>query len=271
MKYGIMESFWMHHTQSEYGLKADDDRVSLFSKAEKLGFHGIEFGIGLDYKEDPLWTGDGDMRQAMKEAAQNTGVEAASICLHLLNYKENSPASDDPEHRKAANEIIRHTIDACAHIAASVILVPSFGTALLESEGQIQSLIGELKQLSSTAEDKGVCLALETSLIAADMVRIVEAVGSDYVRVYFDTGNAAVFDYNIVQEIEELGKYIAQVHIKDNPSGTLGEGDIDFEAAVNALKSVGFGGYLMLETPSTADSVTAAAENLAYIKRAVNP
>lgn len=100
MKYGILESFRMHNTKVNYGLTPDDDRVSLFSKARELGFQGIEFGIGLDYREDSLWTGNGNMRRAMKEAAQTTDIEAASICLHLLNYREHSPASDYVEHRE---------------------------------------------------------------------------------------------------------------------------------------------------------------------------
>jgi sugar phosphate isomerase/epimerase len=270
MKYGIMESFRMHNTQVEYGLASDGDRVSLFAKARELGFQGIEFGIGLDYRQDPLWTGDGDLRQAMREAVGATGVEAASICLHLLNYKEHSPASDEAEHREAAGEIIRNTIEACACIGASVILAPFFGTATLKSGEQIQRVVTEMKRLSPIAEDKNVCLALETSLNAADMVRVVEAIGSDYVQVYFDTGNAAGIGYDIVQEIEVLGRHIAQTHIKDSPStAMLGEGDIDFEAAIGALKEIGFKGYLMLETPSAANSIAAAVKNLGYIKRVV--
>ncbi len=268
MKYGIMENFRMHHSQMEYGLSSNGDRVSLFSKAGDLGFHGIEFGIDLDYREDPLWTGAGNLRQAMKEAAQNTGVEAASICLHLLNHEEQSPASGEAEHREVANEIVRKTIEACAHIGASVILVPFFGTATLKTEDQIQRLISEMKRFAPIAEDKGVCLALETSLSAPDMVRIVESVGSNFVQVYFDTGNTAGAGYNVVQEIEELGKLIAQTHIKDNPSGTLGAGNIDFAAALGAFKKVGFDGYLMLETPSTDDPVAGAVKNLNYIKDA---
>jgi sugar phosphate isomerase/epimerase len=268
MKYGIMARFRMYNTKVSYGLAPPDgDRILLFSKAGELGFQGIEFGIDLDYREDPLWTDEGNMREEMREAARTTGVEAASICLHLLNYKENSPASDYAEHRKTAGEIIRNTIEACAHIGAAVILLPFFGTAALRSEEQIQRLIDEMKKLAPIAEDKSVCLALETNLNAADMVRIVEAIGSDYAQVYFDTGNTAGIGYDIVQEIEGLGKYIAQVHIKDNPSTRmLGEGDIDFEAAIKALKKVGFKVYLILETPSTDDSVVAAAENLVYMK-----
>jgi L-ribulose-5-phosphate 3-epimerase len=269
VKYGIMEAFRMHSTQVEYGLASDGDRVSLFSKAGELGFQGIEFGIGLDYREDPLWTGMGELRQEMKEAAQATGVESASICLHLLNYREHSPASDASEHRKTADEIIRKTIKACAHIGASVILVPFFGTASLRSEEQIQRLIDEVRRLLPIAEENRVCLGLETSLRAPDMLRIIEDIGSDYVQVYFDTGNTAGIGYDIIQEIEALGKHIVQTHIKDSPGGTLGKGKIDFEAAIGAFKRVGFDGYLMLETPSRSESAAAAIENLEYIRGVV--
>ncbi len=269
MKYGVMESFRMHHSQTEYGLKSESDRIWLFPKAKELEFQGIELGIGLDYRKDPLWTGDGFMRQAIKEEARLTGVEAASICLHLLNHKENSPASDRAEHREAGREIIRNTIDACAHIGASVILVPFFGTAALKSEEQIQFLIGEMRELSTIAEDKGVCLSLETSLEAPELVRIVESVGSDYLRVYFDTGNTASIGHDMVQEIETLGEHIAQVHVKDYPSRTLGEGNVDFDETVGTLKKVGFNGYLVLETPASDDSAGAASSNLTYIRRVV--
>jgi len=60
------------------------------------------------------------------------------------------------------------------------------------------------------------------------------------------------------------------VHIKDSPSDEmLGRGRIDFKAVIETLKKVGFDGYLMLETQSTEDSIAAAYENLAYLKKCV--
>lgn len=259
MKYGIMEGFRMFNTKVAYGLVGD--RISLFQKAKDLiwGFDGIEFGIALDYQTDSLWTGEGALRQSMKNAAEQTGVEAASICLHLLNYRERSPASDSAEHRKVAREIIEKTIEACTDIGASVILVPFFGTAALNSKNHVQRLVQEMKKCASIAEANKVCLGLETSLDAPEMRRIIEAIGSDYVQVYFDTGNAASIGYDVVKEIEELNEYIVQTHIKDNPPNRmLGKGSVDFEAAMKAFRQIGFDGYLMLETQSTDDFVYAA-------------
>ena len=269
MKYGIMEGFRMHHSQTEYGLKQGGDRTSLFTMAKGLGFHGVELGIGMDYREDPLWTGRGGARQAIKFEARRTGVEAASICLHLLNYDEHSPASGNAEHREAGREIIRNAIEACAIIGASVILVPFFGTAALKSEEQTQRLIDEMRGLSPVAEERGVCLALETSLEAPQLARVVESIGSDLVKVYFDTGNTASKGLDVVREITALGGLIAQVHVKDHPSRTLGEGDIDFAEALAALEDTGFDGYLVLETPSLDDSVVSASSNLAFLRGVV--
>jgi hexulose-6-phosphate isomerase len=265
-----MEGFKTFSSQSELGLKPDGDRCSIFSKALSLGFQGIEFGIDRDYREDPLWTGDGNLRDRMRATAEKTGVEAASICLHLLNHDEYSPASENTAYRNVGMKLVRNTVEACAQIGGSVILVPFFGTASLTSEGHIQRLIEGMKSLSPLAEENKVCLGLETSLEAPEVIRIVEAIDSEYVQVYFDIGNAVSRGYNVVEEIEELGETIAQVHVKDSPSrNMLGEGNVDFTAAIDALRKVGFKGYLMLETPSTDDSGVAAATNLAYLKRFV--
>lgn len=270
MKYGIMEGFKTFSSQFELGLIPDGNRCSIFSKAKALGFQGIEFGVSRDYKEDPLWTGVGNLREEMKSTAEETGVEAASICLHLLNHDEYSPASENITYREVGIRIVRNAVEACAQIGGSVILVPFFGTASLTSEGHIQRLIDGIGSLSPLAEENGVCLALETSLKAPEMIKIIEAIDSEYVQVYFDIGNAVSREYDVVKEIEELGETIAQVHVKDSPSrNMLGEGRVDLAAALNALRRVGFKDYLMLETPSTKDSGAAAAANLAYLKRIV--
>jgi hexulose-6-phosphate isomerase len=269
MKYGVMEGFQMHHSQREYGLKSESDRLWLINKAGELGFHGVELGIGLDYRHDPLWTGDSEYLEAIKEEANLSGIEIASICLHLLNYLENSPASNETGHRENGCMILKRALDVCSVIGAPVILVPFFGTALLKSEKQIDFLIEETRILSSFAEDKGVNLGLETSLNAPSLGQVIESIGSDYVGAYFDTGNAASLGFDVLQEIEELGKLIVQVHVKDTPFGSLGEGKIDFVKVFDALRKVMFDGYLMLETPSSDDSVKAASINLDFIKHTV--
>ena len=267
MKYALMEQFQMHNTDTMFGV-ASSDRVELFTKAQQLGFDGIEFGLNPDYTQDPFWTGKGDLRQEMREASRETGVEARSLCLHLLNHEEYSPASTDAAYRSTARQLLEHVLEACHETGISVILVPFFGTALLQSTDQIDHLVDEISACAAMAESVGICLGLETSLEAADNLAILERIASDTVRVYFDTANAVFLGYDVVQEALDLGSRIVQVHIKDHPeTPVLGKGEIDFRRVAQAFHQVGFGDYLVLELPTSDDSVTQA--NLSYIKRMV--
>jgi sugar phosphate isomerase/epimerase len=265
MRYGLMESFYMHHSDSQYGV-ACSDRVELFTKAQQLGFDGIEFGLNRDFAQDPLWTGKGGLRQAMREASLETGVEARSLCLHLFNYEEYSPASVHAAHRTTGRTVLEAALSACSEIGASVILVPFFGTGSLRTPDQIDYLVTEMRYLAETAESLGIRLGLETSLDASSVLAILERIASEAVGVYFDVANTAGLDHEVVQEIRDLGSQIVQVHIKEHPrSPVLGSGEIDFSQVARALHLIGYDGYLVVEQPTSADAVTQA--NLSYLKR----
>jgi sugar phosphate isomerase/epimerase len=273
MKYGIIEGFEMHRTKESFGLPSNGDRVGFISTAGELGFHGVEFGIGADFRQDPLWVGRGDDLHSIRNASRDTGVDVASVCLHMLNDRENSPASCDPGHRTNAQAIILNTIEACSKVGIPIILIPFFGSATLREKEQINHLVAEMQRLAPIAAAAGVCLALETSLGAPDMVRIIDAIGAENVKIYFDTGNADIIGYDVVAEVEELGSRIAQVHVKDNPSGILGQGNINFIAVLHALRKFEFDGYLVLETPALDNAIASASRNLGYkegLKAALN-
>ena len=266
MKHGIIEGFEMHRTREGFGIPSNGDRAAFIEQAGELGFHGVEFGIGHDYAEDGFWTGEGDVRSAMREASEASGVEMASICLHMLNDIKNSPASCDAQERSTAHSIIRKTIEACGEVGIPLILIPFFGSAALKEEAKIAHLIEGMKKLAPIAREHGVSFGLETSLGAPDMVRIIDSIGADNVKVYFDTGNADIIGYDILDEIKELGKRIVQVHMKDNPSGILGQGSIDFPAVYEALAEQEFDGYLVLETPALDNAISSASRNLGFME-----
>jgi sugar phosphate isomerase/epimerase len=264
MKYALMEQFQMHHTETMFGISSSD-KIELFIKAQQLGFDGIEFGLNTNYIEDPFWNGKGNVRKEMRKASQDTGVVARSLCLHLLNYDEYSPASPDIANRLTARQLIKQALEACHETGISVVLVPFFGTALLKSTEQIEHLITEISAFAAMAESYGICLGLETPLEAADNLAILERIASDTVQIYFDTANAVFHGYDVVQEILDLGSKIVQAHVKDHPeTPVLGKGEIEFQRVAQAFHKVGFDDYLVLELPTSDDAATKA--NLSYIK-----
>lgn len=266
MELGIIEYFEMHNTRIGFGLKADGGRLGLISTAHELGFDGVEFGLGADYADDPLWTGSGNTREEISETCKRLGIGSYSVCLHGLNSETTSPGSLSGDARKTAALIIRNTIEACSQIGATGILMPFFGSAKLREEEQVEYLIAEMRDISSFAEDHEVRLCLETSLPAVEVVDIVDEIESPSVQVYYDIGNAHHLNHDAVKEIYELGSRISQVHIKDYPDGILGEGRVDFPLIFKALKDVGFKGRAVLEPTSTDNPILAAGMNLRFLQ-----
>ncbi|HMA53345.1 MAG TPA: TIM barrel protein, partial [Acidobacteriota bacterium] len=96
------------------------------------------------------------------------------------------------------------------------------------------------------AEARGIVLALESYLSAADNLKILARVGSPAVQVYYDVGNSQDVGYPILDEIRELGSRIVEVHAKD-AKDLYGKGSMDFPAVRKALEGIGYKGWFVLE------------------------
>ena len=162
--------------------------------------------------------------------------------------------------------MLKHLIETCPKIGSDVILVPFFGGGSIKPEDITSPIfIGGLKEVAEVAETHRVYLALESTLSATDHLRVLAQVKSPYVKVYYDVGNATNFGYDAPKEIRQLGSEIIQIHVKDT-GGNLGEGKVDFPAASDAMRAIGYDRYLVLETPSGDDASDSAARNLAFTK-----
>jgi sugar phosphate isomerase/epimerase len=122
-----------------------------------------------------------------------------------------------------------------------------------------------LRDAARAAEAEGVTLALENHIdfTSHDVVRLLEEVGSDTLRVNFDTGNTIRLFEDPVEAAARLAPYTVSTHTKDIatrvrggspaenftwwPSCPIGEGVIDMPGVVRALHDGGFDGCLSVE------------------------
>jgi L-ribulose-5-phosphate 3-epimerase len=127
-----------------------------------------------------------------------------------------------------------------------------------------------LRDLGPEAEKAGVVLGLEDTISAENNVRIIERARSKALLVYYDIGNSTKAGFNVVREIDWLGKKrICQMHFKDNPH-YLGEGTIDIPAVLRAVSGIGWTGFANLETDSPSRSIEADMKrNLAFVRKAM--
>lgn len=200
-----------------------------------------------------------------RNRVEKLGLKIASVSSGLLwKYTLSSP---DPEIRKKAESIIKKQVE-CARILGTdgILLIPGVVQADWSAQTEIvsyeicwQRTRQSLENVVEYAEKNKVCLCLEPVwnkflISPMEMKNFVESFKSEYVGVYFDTGNVMLYGYPEIW-IRILGRHIKKLHFKDfkvqvgNINGfcMLLEGDVNWTEVMKSLREIGFKGYATAE------------------------
>jgi len=209
-----------------------------FDVAKRIGLDGVQVDFGRSDTELPLF--DTKRQQAILQAAEQNGLEVASLAMGVLN---NIPYKSDAR----AERWVDQAIDVCQAMGTDIILLAFFGKGDLLNDPQgMDVTVNRLKNVASKAEKAGVTLAIESWLNAQQHLDIIDRVGSSAVKVYYDVGNSDLKGYDIYQEIRVLGRHICQFHAKDYDD-LYGKGSIDFPRVREAMDAIGYRGWLVME------------------------
>jgi len=238
---------------------------TLFTVGKEIGFDGIEYCIGGDYKDSLLWKDDGPER--LKTLADKDGMEISSLSPGV--FSSLNPVVPDAAKRAEGREMLTYVIEVCPSLDTDSILVPMFPRDVADwTEETWKMLVDGFKPLAEVAERHRVFLDLETTFNADQLLMVIDRIGSQYVKVYYDVGNCTNRGFDVPAELRQLGDQIGMIHIKDTDRGAaLGEGRVDFKGVSDAIRDTGYDGYLVLETPAGDDPKAAAAQNLAFMKK----
>jgi len=190
--------------------------------------------------------------------------------------------------RPEAFEDLKKHFRSCQLLGANVMRIVGSSYAFRNEpkEPQIKSLSRLLKEPVKMAQDHGVKLAMENhfDFKTDEIKKIIENVGSDYLGITFDTGNALRIGDDPVKAVRELGQYIYATHTKDvaplyggDPSDwyffasvPVGEGVINMPALIKQLLAVGYNGLFAVEIdymdPRYEDEDIAVEESVKYLK-----
>ncbi len=82
---------------------------------------------------------------------------------------------------------------------------------------------------------------------AADTARYVSDVGAPNVGVHHDTFHAHIEEKDPAAAIRSAGSRLSHVHISENDRGTPGAGQVRWAESFDALRSIGYDGWLTIE------------------------
>ena len=207
--------------------------------AKKIGLDGVEVSFGAP--GEPYDLRKEEVRRQYLETAKEQGVAIASLAMGMLNQV---PYSSDPN----AEKWVRQCVEVMPKLDQKVVLLAFFGKGDIKGKPDLQEeVIRRLQRVAPAAEEAGVVLGVESWLNVDDHLRILDAVGSPAVQVYYDVANMENQGYDLYQEIRRLGRdRICQVHCKEN-GFLLGKGRVDFVKVREALEEIGWSGWLVIE------------------------
>jgi sugar phosphate isomerase/epimerase len=238
-----------------------------FDFARRAGFEGIELRA----------RGDGQFAARLPElrAAARAGVVMETVCPETDHFI----GDFDADRRRDAVAQLRQQLSVVAELGGKGVLTPaSWGMFSLrlppfdpprgEREDR-EVLLEALAQLAEHAAREGVWLALEPINRYEDYMinRLDQAVGLaeeverelglDSIRVCADLFHMNIEEDDPAKAIVDTGRWLAHVHVDDSNRLQPGTGHLDFAAALGALRTVGYDGWLALECRLRGDPETA--------------
>lgn len=235
----------------------------VFATAKKCGYDGVELSMNGAGELTPD-TSDAELER-IKQLADEAGISLYSVTSGLCWAY--SLTSDDEEQRNTAKHNFKRQLYIAAKLGCETILVvpghvgvdfaPHLG--VVDYQTAYDRAVEAVKELEPYARELGVNIGIENVwnkflISPIEMREFIDEIGSEYVKAYFDVGNVAVNGYP-EHWIRILGQRIAKIHFKDfkqsvgNINGfcDLLEGDVDYKAVVDALRQVGYDGWVTVE------------------------
>jgi L-ribulose-5-phosphate 3-epimerase len=250
-------------TDWNLGQRGDVSKVAL---AREIGLDGIQVSVQYPTDGKSPTLRDPKTQAAYKRAALENGIQICSLAIG------NPGKSRMPMHSSPAFAILlAEAVEIAYNIGTNNILLPILGDSHIDmaNQAQVDGFVAMMKEVARYAEKYEVVVGLEDWISAQDNVKVLDAIGSDWVAVYYDAHNIVSRVPDIYVEPKLLGKRISQIHVKNaNELLVTPGGKMDWPRMSKEFYDIGYRGWYVLETGSpTKDIVADTRANIEYVKK----
>lgn len=213
-----------------------------YELAARIGLDGVQADFG--------WPEDGGgCPPLLAEARQDELMAAAArhgltICSLALGAVNRTPYKSAPE----GEQWVLDSIAVLRRMKLRVALLPFFNKGdLIGDPAGLEEVVRRLRRLAPRAEEAGVVFGIESWLKVPELERILDAVKSPAIQVYYDVGNMQKVGEDYAAAIRHFGRErICEVHLKDQDD-LYGKGSMNFPAVRAALDDAGYRGWVGIE------------------------
>jgi len=241
-----------------------------FDRLQRFGYDGIEL-MGEPEKYNV---------QEIQSLIKHTGIKVLTLAGIFTTDRDLS----DPEPSARSNAI--HYVKSCCDFATALgtevlIIVPSAVTRTkphncdpLDEDDWLRAFDEEWKLAVASVHEvglyalkKGITIAIEPAnryevlLVntAEQGLQMMNEVNLPSVKLHLDTFHMNIEDADPPASIRRAGSALVNFHVADSNRQVVGEGHIDWEGHLKALRDIGYERTLTLEPlPPVADTYLAA-------------
>lgn len=240
-----------------------------FAQAAALGFDAVEIFPPSAAAVDRDAVRELCAKHRLAVAALGTGGGWVVHRWHLCHA--------DAAVRARAREFIGAMIETAAELGAPAIIGSMQGRAEGEvSREQAVEWLGDaLRELGARAAERGQVLLYEplnryeTNLFhrVADAARFLDAHSIGPVKLLADLFHMNIEERSIASALREAGARVGHVHFADSNRRAIGFGHTAMAPVVEALRGIGYEGYLSAEILPLPDSTAAARQTIESFRR----
>lgn len=267
-------------SRNKIGIMVDSLRLGVregLKKAKELGADGVQI-YAVDGEMDPRRL-SAAARRELRDEIESLGLEISALCGDLGGHGFQDPAAN-PEKIDFSKRILELAVDLGTNVVTTHIGVVPDDTASRTYEVMREAC----EELGVYASGMNAYFAIETGPeTAAHLKAFLDTMSTKGVSVNFDPANMVmVTGDDPVQGVYTLKDYIVHTHAKDgvrlravDPREVygslgyepmsheriaeqaaggrsyrelpLGQGGVDFPRYLQALRDIGYGGYLTIE------------------------
>lgn len=251
----------------------------VFAYAGHIGYDGVE--IAPFTLADSVTDLSAARRREIRRAAETAGVEIVGLHWLLVSPKGLYINHPDEEIRIRTREYMIQLIEFCGDLDGQVLIVGSPKQRSVV-EGQTYRATWErtrvlFEAVLPAAEQRGVTLCLEpldihqTNFLTdtAEVVKMVEEIGHPNLQLMVDVRSACFGERETVGEvIYRVKDRLRHFHANDANELGPGMGDVDYGPIAEALKEIGYGGYVSVEVfHFDPGPEVIATKSLGYLKK----
>ena len=249
-------------TDWNLGRRGDITKVAL---AREIGLDGIQVSLTFPTDGSPHLR-EPQTQAAFKQAALENGIQICSLAIGSPG-KSRLPLHTNP----AAAILLVEAVEVARNLGTNNILLPILGDSHINmtNEQEVNTFVSMMREVARYAEKAGVVVALEDWISAEDNIRLLDAIGSDFVGVYYDARNIkSRLKQDPYHEPKLLGKRIHQVHVKNGQKLMRDVDILDWPRLAQEYHDIGYKGWYVLETGSPSkDLIADTRANIEYVRK----